>query len=77
MGDRECNALLKFIVKHGVYNMDLIEVSGVKVSPLEFMRSLGIKTAEIELEKIWKGEKALNWLEEYSLEAEVIGIRMV
>ncbi|MEW6440268.1 MAG: saccharopine dehydrogenase NADP-binding domain-containing protein [bacterium] len=75
LGDREADGLLKFIVKHGIHNMEPMEVGGVKVSPLEFMRRLWIRISRTELEKIWKGQKVPDWYGEYSLEAEVIGVR--
>jgi len=75
LGDKDCNAILKFVVRHGLYDMEPIEVGGHKVSPLEFMRNLWVRIGEIELEKIRKGEKIPDWYGEYSLEAEVIGIK--
>jgi len=75
LGDKDVNAILKFIVRHGIFNMEPIDVDGYKLSPLQFMRNLLIRIGQVELEKIWKGEKIPDWYGEYSLDAEIIGIK--
>lgn len=84
LGDKMVVWLQKFLAKYDIYMMAPIEVqpsafapesNGVTVTPINFMRSLVLHIAKGELDKIWRGEKEADWQGEYSLEAEVIGIK--
>ena len=72
---KETNLFLKFLNEYGLYGAEPIEVDGVKVSPIKFIRNLWVHLCKVEEAKIVKGEKQVEDWGECVLEAEVIGIK--
>ena len=75
LGDLEVNGLMGMLVRHGVYEMEPIDIAGSAVSPLACVRELMVRISDIERARVARGEKAPDWYGEYSLAAEVSGLR--
>jgi saccharopine dehydrogenase-like NADP-dependent oxidoreductase len=72
---KETNEFLRFLNKYGLYGAEPIEVDGVKVSPIKFIRNMWVHICKVEEAKIVSGEKKVEDWGECVLEAEVIGVK--